>query len=81
MPLFRLHLLKLFSIEDHRTLYPKQCTVCAAFSDADAPFLERMLSGPSLFPWFRAFFLLFVSFVQSLVTDGSEFKSAISEDG
>ena len=35
----------------------KQCTVCAAFADVKASFLER-LSGQSLFPWFRAFFLL-----------------------
>ena len=28
----------------------KQCTMCAAF--ADASFLERLLSGRSLFPWF-----------------------------
>ena len=57
---------KSFSIEDCRTLSQKQCTVCAAFADANAPFLERSLSDRSLFPWCRGFFLLFISFVQSL---------------
>ena len=57
----------------------KQCTVCAAFVDADKSFLERLLSGRSLFPWFRAFFLLFVGFVQPLITNS--FQPAISEDG
>ena len=57
----------------------KQCTVCAAFADAHASFLERLLSGRSLFPWFCAFFLLFIGFVQPLITDS--FKPAISEDG
>ena len=38
----------------------KQCTMCAAFADANASFPEWLLSGQSLFPWFRAFFLLFL---------------------
>ena len=59
----------------------KQYTVCAAFVDVDASFLERWLSGRSLFPLFLAFFLLFVDSVQLLVTDSFEFKPAISEDG
>ena len=77
--LFGLHLRKSFSIEDHKTLSQKQCTVCAAFADADTSFLEQLLSGLSLFPWFRAFFLLFVGYMQPLITDS--FKPAISEDG
>ena len=52
----------------------KQCTVCAAFADADMSFFERLLSGRSLFPWFYAFFLLFVRFVKPLFTDSFEFK-------
>ena len=59
----------------------KQCMMCAAFTDVDASFLERLLSGWSLFPWFCAFFLLFVSFVQSLITDSFGFKPAKLEDG
>ena len=39
------------------------------FADAHASYLEWLLSGRSSFPWFLAFFLLFVSFVQPLVTD------------
>ena len=45
----------------------KQCTVCAAFPDADASFLEWLLSGQSLFSWFHAFLLLFISFMQPLI--------------
>ena len=59
----------------------KQYSVCAAFADAGASFLARLLSDRSFFPWFLAFFLLFVGFVQLLVTDSFEFKPAISEDG
>ena len=59
----------------------KQSTVSAAFTDANASLFERLLSGRSLFPWFLAFFLLFATFVQPLVTDRFEFKPAISEDG
>ena len=46
----------------------KQCTVCAAFADAHVTFLEQLLSGQSLFLWFHAFFLIFVGFVQPLIT-------------
>ena len=56
----------------------KQCTVCAAF--ADASFLKRLLSGWSLFPWFPAFFLLFVGFVQPLITDSFEFKPTMYKE-
>ena len=59
----------------------KQHSVCAAFADAKVSFLEQLLSGRSLFPCFRAFFLPFVAFVQPLVTKSFEFKPAISEDG
>ena len=59
----------------------KQCTMCAAFTDADASFLEWFLSGRSLFPWFLAFLILFVGFVPPLVTESFEFKPPISEDG
>ena len=55
----------------------KQCTVCAAFADADMSFLERLMSGRSLFPWSLAFFLLFLGFVQSLATNRFVYKSAI----
>ena len=55
----------------------KQCTVCAAFADADMSFLERLMSGRSLFPWSLAFFLLFLGSVQSLATDRFVYKSAI----
>ena len=58
-----------------------QCTVCADFADADTSFLEQLLSGRNLFPWFRAFFLLFVGFVHPLITNSFEFKPTISEDG
>ena len=51
--------------------------MCAAFADADASFLERLLSGQSLFVRFRAFFLLFVCFVQPLITGSFEFKPAM----
>ena len=78
MPLFCLHVLKSFSIEDCRTLSPKQCNVRAAFTDADVSFLERLLSGRSLFPWFRVTFLLFTGFAQPL---SFEIKPATSEDG
>ena len=67
-----LRLRKSFLIEDHRTLSPKTMhRVCC--------FRGCLLSGRSLFPWFRGFFLLFVGFVQPLITDS--FKPAISEDG
>ena len=57
----------------------KQCPVCAAFADAHASFLEWLLTGRSLFSWFCAFFLLFVTFVQPLITDSFKFKPAIQE--
>ena len=57
-PLFCLRLLKscllvlkLFWIKDHRKKLQKQCSVCAAFADANMSFLERLMSGQSLFPW------------------------------
>ena len=41
---------KSFWIKD-RTKFPqKQYTVCAAFADVDMSFLERLMSGRSLFP-------------------------------
>ena len=55
----------------------KQCTICAAFADADVSFLERLSSGWSSFPWFPDFFLLFIGFVQPLITDSFEFKPAM----
>ena len=76
--LFCLHQRKSFSKTAEHFL-KKQRTVCAAFADADASFLERLLSGPSLFPWFRGLFLLFVGFMQPLTTNS--FKPAILEDG
>ena len=51
----------------------KQCTVCAVFANADASFLERLLSGQSLFPWFHALFLL-IAFMQPLITNIFEVK-------
>ena len=40
----------------------KQCTMCAAFTEANVSFPERLLSAQSLFPWFRACFLGSCSF-------------------
>ena len=80
MTLFCLHLRKLFSIEDRRTLSPqRKCIECAAFADPNTSFLEHLLSGQRLLPWFREFFLLFIGFVQPLITDS--FKPTILEDG
>ena len=67
--LYFVHLLKSFWIKTADYFLQKQWTMCAAFADADASFLERLLSGWSLFPWFLAFFLLFVGFMLPLVTD------------
>ena len=70
------HLLN-FLIEDRRTLSPKALhRVCCSHW-----YLEWLLSGRRLFPWFRAFFLLFISFMQLLVTNSFDFKPKISEDG
>ena len=77
---FCLHLLKLFWSKTAKHFLQKQCTVCAAFADADTSFLEWLLSDQNLFPWFLVFFLFF-GFVQPLVTDSFELKPAISEDG
>ena len=80
MPLFCLHLLKSFMSKTVEHFLQKQCTVYAAFADADMSFLEWLLSGWNLLPWFLAFFLFF-GFVQPLVTDSFKFKPAISKDG
>ena len=80
-PLFCLHLLKPFWTKDAEHFIQKQCTMCATFADANAYFLEWLLFGRSLFPQFLAFFLLFITFVQSLVTDSFEFKPAKLEYG
>ena len=56
----------------------KQCTVRAAFADADAFFLEWLWSSRSLSPWFCAFLLkllLFVGFVQPLITNSFEYSN------
>ena len=58
----------------------KQSTMCAAFADA-VSFLQRLLSGWSLFPWFLAFCFLFVGFMQPHVTDSFVSKPTICEDG
>ena len=71
---FCLHLQKSFSIRTAEHFLQKQCTMCAAFADADVSFLEWLLSGRSLFPWFCAFFLLFVSIMQPYITDSYSFK-------
>ena len=72
---------KSFWIKDHTKFLQKQCTVCAAFADADMSFLERLMSGRSLFPWSLAFFLHFLGSVQSLATDRFVYKPAICADG
>ena len=59
---------------------PKTCTMCAAFTDANAYFLKQLLSDRRLFLWYSAFFLLFVGFVQPLITDSVEFKPTVKED-
>ena len=46
-----------FRLKTAEHFLQKQCTVCAAFADADAFFLERLLSGLS---YFCAFFLLYL---------------------
>ena len=79
-PLFCLHLLKSFWSKTAEHFLQKQCTISAAFADADTSFLEWLLSDQSLFPWFLTF-LLFFDFVQPLVTDSFEFKPAIFENG
>ena len=70
----RLLVQKSFWIKVRTKFLQKQCTVCAAFADADMSFLERLMSGRSLFPWSLAFFL---GSVQSLATDRFVYKSAI----
>ena len=72
---------KSFWIKDRTKFLQKQCTVCAAFADADMSFLEQLMSGRSLFPWSLAFFLLFLGSMQSLATDRFVYKPAICEDG
>ena len=51
--------------------------MCGAFADADMSFLERLMSGQSLFPWSLAFFLLFLGSVQSLATVRFVYKPAM----
>ena len=51
--------------------------MCGAFADADMSFLERLMSGRSLFPWSLAFFLLFLCSVQSLATVRFVYKPAM----
>ena len=70
-------LLKSFWIKDRRKFLQKQCTVCGAFDDADMSFLERLMSGQSLFPWSLAFFHLFLGSVQSLATVRFVYKPAM----
>ena len=65
----RLLVQKSFWIQDRTKFLQKQCTVCAAFADGDMSFLERLMSGRSLFPWSLPFFLLFLGSVQSFATD------------
>ena len=72
---------KSFWIKDRTKFLQKQCTLCAAFADANMSFLERLMSGRSLFPWSLAFFLLFLGSVQSLATDRFVYKPAICADG
>ena len=60
--------------KDPTIFLQKQCTMCAAFAGADMSFLERLMSGRSLFPWSLAFFL---GSVQSLATDRFVYKPAI----
>ena len=77
--LFCLHLRKLFSIEDHRTLSPKtmHCVCCFRWCRHVLSWTFVLRSG--LFRSFQGFFLLFLCFVQPPITDS--FKPAISEDG
>ena len=64
--------------ESEPLLSPKAMHMCAAFTDASAYFLIGCcLVGAC----FLAFFLLFVYFMQLLVTESFEFKPAISEAG
>ena len=51
VPSHRLLVQKSFWIKDRTKFLQKQCTVCAAFADADMSFLERLMSGRSSFPW------------------------------
>ena len=77
----RLLVHKSFWIKDRTKFLQKQCTVCAAFADGDMSFLERLMSGRSLFPLSLPFFLLFLGFVQSPATDHFVYKPATCEDG
>ena len=77
----RLLVQKSFWIKDRTKFLQKQCTVCAVFVDGDMSFLERLMSGRSLFPWSLPFFLLFLGSVQSFATDRFVYKPAICEDG
>ena len=81
VPSHRLLVQKSFWIKDRTQFLQKQCTVCAAFADAEMSFLERLMSGRSLFPWSLAFFLLFLGSVQSLAAGRFVYKPAICEDG